>query len=486
MNMELEKYSIKNVLQFVYAKWNTKPYLYIKNGKYYSFKTFGELVENSIYLARALVNKGLKDKNIMLYGENSFEWMYSDLAIMGFVGTSVGADKQWNASTICNELERCQISAIIYSNKNNQGIEKIKKLYPNLIYISMQDDLVNLIEIGKEIQEKEDKLFDIEEMNEDRCSKIFFSSGTTALPKAIMQSQKNLLLGYNEFYKRIPLNEHDKDYLFLPLHHAYAELNFLYSLISGMSIYLCSDISNLFEDIKLINPTLISVVPKILKKIYESTNGNKNMLCNFFGQNMKYLVNAGAPLPIEIKELYSNLGINIINFYGSSELLLASGGTSIDESIGKIYDNVDIKILSSNEDEYGEILIKSNSLFLGYYDDERLTKKVVDEQGYYHTNDIGYIKNNNLYYVKRKDRIIVGENGEKINPEEIENLIKKYNNFKKVLVYLKDNNIRALLYSDNLDNCDEIINEVNEQLPNFKKIKEYNLLKTSALNFKGN
>ena len=98
-----------------------------------------------------------------------------------------------------------------------------------------------------------------------------------------MLSLKNIFAGWESLKRRVTLKEDDVIYLFLPLHHTYGNIyNFLYSLLSGLSIYLCSGIENILQELQEVNPTVFCAVPLIYKKVYFE---NRDNLQTAFGKN---------------------------------------------------------------------------------------------------------------------------------------------------------------------------------------------------------
>jgi long-subunit acyl-CoA synthetase (AMP-forming) len=153
--------------------------------------------------------------------------------------------------------------------------------------------------------------------------------------------------------------------------------------------------------------------------------------------------------------------------------------------VGTIFENLDVKIINE-KDGIGEIVAKGDAVFLGYINNEKLTKEAFTEDGYFITGDIGYIKNNKLYLTGRKETILVGDNGENIFPKEIENKLKELsNNILKVKSKLIDNKLTCDIYvlDTNLDTS-SIIDTYNKQVTKKDIIKEYIIHDKKELSFK--
>ena len=463
--------NINNVLKEDYHKWQVKPYIYEKIDQEFKPILFGDFIRKVTSLAHYLINEGYQHKKIIIYGENSINWMIADLAITAYVGVSVTIDKESKEEDVRRFIQRLDVDAIFYSNKKKDIIDAIKKDYP-IKYYSL-DNIDDYLICS-------DDMFNFEDKDVDSVSKIVFSSGTTSMPKAVMLSLRNMFFGYDALQKRTPMNEHDKAYLFLPLHHTYAGIyNFLYSILSGIEIYLNRNLSEMASDFMMVKPTIFCGVPLIYERFYQATQ-DKVKLKYLFGPNMKYLFCGGALLNRDLRKFYREAGLNILVAYALSETASSfsieySGSTNLD-SVGTLFEGMDAKIDNPDKDGIGEIVVKGDNVFLGYYDDPDLTKEVFDNDGYYHTGDLGYIIDNDLYYVKRKDKMICLANGENVSPKEIEDTFYKSYPFNKVKVFALDNILQAKFYVDGEIDIDKLVKEVNKSLSKHKKIRKYELI----------
>lgn len=500
--------TIQNVLKDAYEKWQNRDYIWTRIEDKFTAKSFGETINDVLALSESLLSMNLQDKKIMIYSENSYEWMVSDLSIMGFVGTTIAVNKEWGVYDLTNILNTCDATAIIYSNSKKDTIDQIRETHKDLLYISIQDEFPALLDKGhKIIQHKENK-FDFEERDIRKESKIVFSSGTTSTPKAVMLSQINMFAGWNSLYKRAPLNERDICYLFLPLNHTYAGIyNLLYSLIGGWQIYLCSDTSKMAEELKIVKPTVLCVVPAVLEIFYKAideavlVNLNKvikvsnalrkrkidirkrlfKKIHEIFGGDLKYMFCGGASFNNTIRRFYKEVGFNIMEAYALTETASSfsieySDSESMTSS-GRIFEDIEVKFVDKDENGNGEILVKGDCVCLGYYGNEKATQEAFDDEGFFRTGDIGYKdEHNNLYIVGRKKRVLIGSNGENIYPDEIEEMImgKGHAGIAKVKVYERNGAIVASIYvTDEEIDLIDVIKKTNSLLPKYKQIREF-------------
>lgn len=421
-----------------YEKWKEKDYIYEKesNDTNYKPKTFGKFIEDTYSLANYLLSLNLKDEKILIYGKNSYNLMISDLATTAFVGTSIVISKDLDANKIVDIINKVNAKSLIYDSQKENVISEVKK-FCNVICINMAEYHLSI--------EKSD-MFNLPEKDMDVCSKIVFSSGTTGPSKGVMLSLRNIFSGYNDLRRRVKFTQGDINYLFLPLNHTYGNIyNFYYSLIDGYSIYLSSSTNNIAKELLEVNPTIFCAVPLVYQKMIDNYGDKLN---SAFGKNIKYLFCGGAPCSKEMRNAYKDF--NFLQAYALSE---TASSFSIDYlnnqddcSCGTIFESIDAKIYNPDKNGIGEIIVKGDNVFLGYVDEE-LTKEVFDENGYFHTGDLGKIDNNKLYLKGRKKNILIGSNGINIDVEILISYLLSLNqHIKGARLYMIDNQLNANIY----------------------------------------
>lgn len=507
--------TIQNVLYEAYKKWENKAYVYQKENGVFVPKTFGKTILDILALSEELISLGFYDKKIMIYAENSYGWLVTDLAIMGYVGINVSVNKEWKFNDIDNVLKYTDVDLIIYSNTNNiEVINQIKEKYKNIKYISFQDDFENILQSGHEKLAKKREKFDFNRKDPEETCKIMFSSGTTADPKASMLTQVNMFSGWENFKRRVVFTSDDVCFLFLPMFHTYGGIyNVLYSFLAGCKLYICSDNSKIVEEIKEVEPTGICAVPLIFERIYNSIDKKtlrllyllicvSNFLRVFgidirkrlfkkihilFGRNLKYISCAGAKFDYKIKKFFNNIGLPVLEAYAltetASSFTLEYPRKHRNNSVGEIYEDIDVKIVKDGKSKYGEIIVKGKNVCKGYYKNEKANKEAFDENGYFHTGDLGYIDSKNrLYLIGRKRRVITLNNGENIYPDEIEQIIMRNEEITKVKVFEKDKQLHATVYvKENMNiDIDEVIRNTNKILSTYKQVKEYDIIKDTV------
>lgn len=471
--------NINNLIIDSYNKYSNKNFIYEKINNKYKPITYNKFITKLTHVAKKLIEFNLSNKNILIYSKNSINYMITDLAIISYVGTTININEQTKIEELNPIIKELNVDAVLYDSTKEETINMIKNKHSKVQFICI-DELVSSIKNRK-------PTFNLPSKDHNVCSKVVFSSGTTSNPKGAMLSLKNILAGYEPLQKRANLNEKDIIYLFLPLHHTYANIyNFIYGFISGLEIYLSTGIQNLALELQETKPTIFCAVPLVYKKFYLAS-GDK--LKYAFGPNIRRLFCGGAKFESEIRAAYKEAGLPLCEAYALTE---TASSFSIEylnnddfESVGTIFENLDVKIINE-KDGIGEIVAKGDAVFLGYINNEKLTKEAFTEDGYFITGDIGYIKNNKLYLTGRKETILVGDNGENIFPKEIENKLKELsNNILKVKSKLIDNKLTCDIYvSDTNLDTSSIIDTYNKQVTKKDIIKEYIIHDKKELSFK--
>lgn len=450
--------------------------------KTYTYKEFGEDVNA---LGTALIKiLNQKNKRVIIIGETQYGWYASYMAMLLGVGIAVPVDRELPENELENVVKRSRATCIIYSPKKADDIKKIKENIPDVEYfVEMKSDkpldgkdvgLNYLIETGKKILESGDTSFKNIEIDPDEFRILIFTSGTTSNSKGVMICNRNLAENINAITAYVKLYPSDRLFSVLPLHHTYeSTIGFLYPLSQGASVAICEGLRYIVPNMQESSPTAMLAVPLLIetlyKKIMESikkskketvfnsmigvTNVLKTMgidikkkvfkeVYDNFGGKLRIIVSAAAPIDKKVGNWLEDIGILFIQGYGLTETAPIAAVTTDYESrvgsAGKTIWQADIKVDHPNPEGEGELLIKSPTLMLGYYEDEEATKKVMTEDGYFRSGDIGYVDNDGYVYVTgRSKNVIVTQNGKNIYPEEIEDLLLKNDEIKEVIVYGK-------------------------------------------------
>ncbi len=435
-------------------------------------------------LGTKLVNMGLKDKRVAVISENRYEWGIVYLAVVNGTGIIVPLDKSLPENEIESLMIRSEVEAIVYSEKYNDVMNKIRKENTTKVkyFISMdlekeEDDVYSeseLIKQGKELLETGNREFLDAKIDAEKMSIMLFTSGTTAMSKAVMLSHKNICANLMDITSVLRIYDTDRFLSFLPLHHTFeCTTGFLYPLSRGSSIAFCEGIRHIADNLKEYKASVMVSVPILFEAMYKKVmktiekkgklktvqKGIKisQFLLKFgidirkklfkeihdtLGGNIRVFVAGGAALDPETEKGFNELGFTLYQGYGLTE---SSPVISVEDdkyqrlgSIGKAFPSLDVKIDDPNEEGIGELLVKGPSVMLGYYNNEEATKETITEDGWLHTGDLAKIDKDDFIFISgRKKFVIVLKNGKNIYPEEIEALINKIEGVKESFVYGK-------------------------------------------------
>ena len=451
----------------------------------YKTITYKEFGDDVLSLGTAMVKLlNLKDKRIIIVGETQYSWYLSYMTILCGVGIAVPVDRELPLNELENVIKRSRASAIIYSSKKSEDIKKIKETIPEVEYfIEMKSDkplegkdvgINYLVESGKKIVESGDTSFKDIEIDPEEFKVLLFTSGTTSNSKGVMLCNKNLAENINAVTAYVKLYPTDRLFSVLPLHHTYeSTIGFLLPMALGCSVAVCEGLRYIVPNLKEAKPTAVLTVPLLVESIYKKinetikkshkeklvnsmihvTNGLKSVgidlkrkvfkeIHDNLGGNIRIIVSAAAPIDKKVGNWLEDIGINFLQGYGLTETAPIAALTPeykpMIGSAGKAIVQADIKVDNPNENGEGEIMIKSPTLMLGYYEDEEATKEAIEPDGYFHSGDIGYIDNEGYIFITgRSKNVIVTQNGKNIYPEEIEMMLEKIPEIKEVMVYGK-------------------------------------------------
>lgn len=448
-------------------KWAERPYISVKEGDGFVSRTFGQVTEDVQSLAKALKARGICG-NVMLYAQNSYQWAVADLAVMGYVGVCVPIDREWTAYDVCHVLSAVDVTAILYERERAQVIGEVKRRFPEICCLCIEDCFEELIAVGGSIAGKPEGRRDRE-----ATAMILFTSGTTNRPKAIPLTQVNLLHNWNALNSRTPMSVADVSYIFLPLHHVYAGVaNFLYTILSGMQIYLCSDRSRIVEEMLEIRPTIVCTVPLLLARIYEARSPQvMDML-----RNIRFLYCGGSFTDPDMKRFFVDSGVTLLEAYGTTEtasvIALAKPGDSDLDCSGVILEGLDVRIDHPDSNGVGEIIVGGGSVSAGYLDrNDRYSE--FDSDGFYHTGDLGCLDGEGRLYLKgRKKRMILTANGKNVYVDEMEALLLENPAIRSAAVFEEEHHPAARVHTDlPAGEVYAYMEKVNASLPKYKRIK---------------
>ena len=483
--------------------------------KEYINRTYSNFVYDIKNLGTSLIGLGLTKKRVAIISPNRYEWCVSYLAVTTSDMVVVPLDKSLPANELESLIIRSKAEAVIFDKQYTDTFIKLRKEgKSNLNYYICMDNTPNsaflhyseLLDDGKSKLENGDTRYNEVEIDNNKMSIMLFTSGTTAISKAVSLSQANICADIYALSQMTDIRKEDVFLSFLPLHHTFeSTCTFLYGTYCGITVAFCDGIKHVANNLKEYNVTGFVCVPLMLEIMYKkiekalkdkkkytlikALSGTSNLLLKFgldvrrkmmkpvldsFAPNLRILIAGGAPMSKDAIKGFLNLGINLLQGYGLTETspVLAGENDKYKKlgSVGFPLPGIDIKIDSPNEKGIGEIKAKAPTVMLGYYENEKATNEVLKD-GWFYTGDLGYFDQDGFLFITgRKKDVIVLKNGKNIYPEELEILINKLPYVSESMVYGKPDS-----KNDDLTLCAKVIYNkdiMKEKYPT-KKAKDY-------------
>ena len=453
---------------------------------YHKFKSDINAFENVLF------NLGIQNQKIALIGENSYEWIMTYFSVVNSGNVIVPLDQELSLDQIKHILTECGATSFLFSDTYAGIAEQLQNSdisVQHFINLNTVSELLKNIDFNGKGGKRIIANYEIDNM---MLATILYTSGTTGKPKGVMLSHKNLAFNATGACQNISFPH--SSLLVLPLHHSFAfTAGILMMIISGATIAINQNLKDLKKDIQQFKPRNILMVPLLIETFHKQISivakGNndskalKKIANVVFGGNLRTIVSGGSPLDKKYIEQFREMGITILEGYGITE---CSPVVSVnrnqyyrDGSVGQVLPNCEVKILNPNEDGYGEICVKGDTVMLGYYNNHKQTKESFDNR-WFKTGDIGTLDKDGFLFISgRKKNLIILANGKNVYPEELEFiLLNSISYIKEVIIYAEKELIVAEVFlgieKENSDVFSEKLNEdilhLNKSLALYKNI----------------
>jgi long-chain acyl-CoA synthetase len=446
-----------------------------KQWKTYSCEEFYKI---SHYVSAALLHNGiLPGEKVIIMSNNRPEWNFTDFGSQMAQVVSVPVFPTISSHDLAFIVEHSEAKAAFVSSQDQlkkiQESQKEKKLL--LISFTKCEGAIyfeNFIQQGREqFENYKSKINDLKAaVKPDDLLTILYTSGTTGTPKGVMLSHNNLVQDIIYSQCLAPFAPHWKALSFLPLNHVFERMVSSLYFYVGCSVYYAEGFETISENLKEVKPQIFVTVPRLLERVYdkivdkgEKLSGLKKKIffwaldiaqkyelngANGFmyelkrrvadklvfskwrealGGNIVCVASGGAALQPRLARIFTGAGIIILEGYGLTETspVVAVNNFNPDcirfGTVGTVIENIEVKIA-----EDGEILVRGPIVMKGYYKNEEETKKAINEEGWFHTGDIGtFVENRFLKITDRKKEIFKTSAGKYIAPLVIENKIKE-------------------------------------------------------------
>jgi len=417
------------------------------------------------YLALAFHKKGWKDKQIGIAVSPSPDWLMIDYALMLSGAVSVPLFTNISSKNLHYQILDATIQTVFIENKAQEYIihrtgDDVETIY--LKEYSGYSSLSELAEEGKKIDEEEPSIFKtlIHQINPENVVTIVYTSGTSGLPKGVELTHVNLISQIHATQKNYHFDkEKDIAFSFLPLAHIFERMVMHFYLSRELSIYFADDVKNVGVLLKEVNPTVMTVVPRLLEKVFfkmklKAMQGNfiKQTLVRFafyrattkdpmkklswidkildalvykklrlaLGTRMGMMISGGAALSELLYRFYLNIGVSLYQGYGLTESspVICSNTPEYNKvgTCGKRFPGVEVKISAD-----GELLARGRNMMKGYHNNKSATDEAIDRDGWLHTGDLASIDYEGYISITgRKGELFKTSTGEFVSSVSIE------------------------------------------------------------------
>ena len=458
-----------------------------------------------------LENSGIeKGDKIAICGRNSAHWAVSFLATLTYGAVAVPILHEFNGEQIQNIVNHSGAKLLFIGDYAVKTIDP--EAMPHLEAIINIPDFSLLISRSETVTyarehlnmmfgSKYPKAFRQEhvhyyEDSADELALINYTSGTTGFSKGVMLPYRAIWSNVEFIISRLGKKVRPGDNLLsiLPMAHMYGmAVEFLFGFCNGCHLFFLTRlpspaiIAQAFADVK---PTLVVTVPLIIekiirKKVFPKIQNNRMRLLlqmpvvskkvkeriyqevyKAFGGRAYEVIVGGAPLSKEVEEFLLSINFPITVGYGTTEcaplISYCDHEIFVGGCCGLPVDRMEVKILSSDPERIpGEIVTRGSNVMLGYYLNDEATREVLDEEGWYHTGDLGTrARTGHLFIRGRIKNMLLGANGQNVYPEEIEDKLNSMAMVAESVVVQRGEKLVALVHPDK----DEIVNFTIDEL----------------------
>lgn len=526
-----------------------------ENGQWKTYST-QQLKEYADNLSYGLLAYGLKPGDrVGLISNNRPEWNFIDQGTLQAGIISVPVYPTISLNDLKYILQHSEVKMVFVSSqelyeKVSSISHELKEYKGTFTFDKVQHapHWSTVTEAGKKNPVPDEIRIIRDSIKPDDLATLIYTSGTTGFPKGVMLSHHNILSNCKATEKLCPFDKSWRALSFLPLNHIYERMLSYVYMYYGISVYYAESLETIGDNLKEVRPMIFVTVPRLLEKVFDKIvskgselKGIKKAL--FFwslnlglkyelhgangawyefqlkianalvfkkwrealGGNIVAIASGGAALQPRLARVFHSARIPILEGYGLTETspVIAVNNFQPDcvrfGTVGTVIDDVEVKIA-----EDGEILCKGPNVMLGYYKDEEQTRQVIDEEGWFHTGDIGeFVEGRFLKITDRKKEIFKTSGGKYIVPQMIENRLKESRFIEQAMVigenrkyaaalivpafaFIKEWSARkGLSLTSNEEICEskevksrikEEIEEVNKTLAQFETIKKFELL----------
>jgi len=510
-----------------------------------------------------------KGDRVSLLSENRLEWLYTDMGCLGIGACLIPVYTTLTADEICYIIENSGSRILVVEDsvqldKAMQALHRCSCL-EKIVLIEKGSDPIDpssivsfdsLLEAGRNIHRQDRSLFEClsRSVEPGDLATIVYTSGTTGVPKGAMITHNNIMAVLRSLDAISPKFGSDSDFTvpFLPLSHVFERAaGHFYGMYVGITASYAESVQTVLEDFREKRPTLILAVPRVCEKVYQRVlmqvqsqpgwrqkvfwwahgvgaaisglrEGHQPIplllklqywiafelifkkLRLALGGRARWMTASGAPTSRDIILFFNAAGITVVEGYGMTECFAPATMSNLADyrigTVGRPIPGVDIRIAGD-----GEILIRGDNVFDGYWKMEEETRQTFTSDGYLKSGDIGFLdKDGFLTITDRKKNLIITSGGKNIAPQKIENLFMSDPLFSHFIVIGERKHFLTALVVLNMEQAvlaaaaeglsveksetllddprftaiiDRHIDAKNQHLPRFETIKKYHIIR---------
>ena len=446
------------------------------------------VIERIKRIALGLADLGVKaGDRVAIISENRPEWSLTDLAILSLRAVNVPIYTTQAVEQIRYILEDsgakilCISGKKIYQHAEDalHSVERIEKLifFDADAVPAENNKALTLAEVekrGEDLEKIDSQIFEnnLEQIKTDDLATIIYTSGTTGEPKGVLLTHENFTSNITAISKGLPILKTDRSLAVLPLSHIFERTVFYVLCANGVSIHFCSSFDQIAAFLAEVRPTIMTAVPRLFEQVYhkivkkgKAAGGWKTSLFDWaldvgqeyweakdkreaistvlamkhslasklvfskwragVGGSIRFFVSGGAPLSKKLTNAFWAAGIPILQGYGMTEACITCANRPDDSKVGSIgtpLEGIEMKIAESD----GEILIRGKNVMRGYLNKPEETALAIDDEGFYHTGDVGYADEDGHFFITdRKKDLFKLSNGKYVAPQQVESLLKQ-------------------------------------------------------------
>jgi long-chain acyl-CoA synthetase len=473
-------------------------------------------------LAHALLASGVRPGDaVAVLARTRLEWILLDWAIMSIGAVVVGLYPT-NTARECEYILAHSEAVLAFVEDAEQRLK--------LASVATLNEIVGFDELAAFMERAGDQELPV--VGEDDLATLIYTSGTTGPPKGCMLTHRNLVTAAVRVKSQIGLE--DTVVLFLPLAHSFARIVHHSAAYHGATLALVSDVVRLPEAIAAARPTILPAVPRVYEKIHagvlteiERSSPAKRAIGRWalrvgsrasrarragetlpqplrlqqriadglvfakvrerLGGRLRLGVSGAAPLGVDVLEFFHSLNMLVVEGYGLTETASSLSVNDPDDyrfgTVGRAVDGCDVRLA-----EDGEILVRSDTVFAGYYKDPQATAAAFTDDGWFRTGDVGEIDADGFVKITdRKKDLIITAGGKNIAPQNLENALKSSRFVSQALVVGDRRPYVAALLTLDWDEVNaagrdprqlvqELVDEVNRDRVRVEQIKRFVIL----------